>query len=463
MTKNEQIRQILNKLSDNELKWNFSEDWIEQIIKKYKEPISIIKVITAHNNLIEALAKDLFTFYKSQGFTHSLSDDIIEGKSYEGIFKALNTESNYNPVDALEKTYASRAVKNLLINEIKKEKKNTYTDDFKNVQPVKEHQIYKTSFLNDIQELDGDEYLAKFLKNISISKKRKFTEQQDLINLKLKINAIDTTAFYDDLGNKYNPSKYSFVPNHFKYQTICETPHRIEMFKARDLVEKSKSKFHLSVIKPLIDSGNLATANRKSKNTLVLSAVALDKNGNIIKTAYKGQCGQMKHHCEFTLFESVFEEEDWQKIKDGTVYVTLEPCHKRGIDSETGIPKIPCAVRCLESGIDTIYIAHHDPDESVKGHGIRTLESGQYTFNKVNGNLSANGFPDLNSALLLKEYFENRGYKKVIDDDEKIAYQVGKPVKVKLFHTDIALQIMQINKAFLKNKFPEAFITTLLV
>jgi pyrimidine deaminase RibD-like protein len=461
MTKQDEIKKILNSLSIGEAKWSYSFSWVDRIEQKYKKSLSLKNVRDAHSVLYQELINDLLSSFKSSSWIKSLPKDIIEDEVIKSILKL---ETHYNPdKGAVEKTFLEFAINNSLKNKLKNHKKKSLTNDFDNIEPIQEHQIINTSFLNDIQELDGDKCLAKFLKNISIAEKRKFNEEKDLLNFELKINRIDKTVFYDDLGNKYNPGKYSFVPNHFKYQTICETPHRIEMFKARDLVEESKSNFHNTVIQPLRNKGDFEKANKKEKNTPVLSAVALDKRGDIIKTAYKGQCGEMKHHCEFTLFESVFEEEDWFKIKGGTVFVTLEPCHKRGIDSETGNPKIPCAVRCLESGIDTIYIAHHDPDESVKGHGIKTLETGQYTFKKDYGILSANGFPDLHSALRLQKYFEDKGYRKVLDDDNKIAYQVGKPVNVKLFHTDIALQIMKINKSFLKNKFPEAFITTSLV
>jgi|GEM_PF-6477515 len=462
MKKHEKIRKILNIFSDRELKWNFSDDWISKIEKRCGNNLTVANVRGSHNSLISDLAQKVTAIVKTKGFAKRIDVSDIENFVWEKIQKTLNPDSNYNPKYA-EVTYVSNAVENLLKNEIRRKAKKHTNNDSNGVDSVIEHQVLTPTFLNDIQELDGDEHLAKFLKNISISSYRKFTEEEDLRNFKLKINGIDRTVFYDDLGNKYNPGKYSFVPNFFKYQTICETPHRIEMFKARDLVEESKSNFHKTVIQPLKNQGDYKSALHEEEKTPVLSAVALDKYGDVIKTAYKGQCGEMKHHCEFTLFESVFDTEDWNKIKGGTVYVTLEPCHKRGIDSDTGKAKIPCAVRCLESGIDSIYIAHHDPDESVKGHGIKTLETGQYTFKKDNGILSINGFRDLDSVLALKKYFEDKGYKKVVDNDESLVYQVGKPVKVNLFHTDIALQIMKINKSFLKNKFPEAYISTSLV
>ncbi len=456
----EKIREILNKIKEIP-KWDYSDDWLSKIASKCSNNFQASKIREAHNNLYIKLSNDLNKHFKSSSFAKSLEEDVIEDEVSIALTEKLQKFGSNN--NANEKTFLSTAIKNTLINKTKV-KKHSPIGGIEDLPVTEENITLDSTLLNEIFDLDGTKQLQVFLKNLSIAQKKKITNEKSIEKLNCKVTQIASTVFYDDLGNKYNSDSYSFIPNFFKFQTICKTPERLIMFKARDLVEKSKSQFNLNVIQPLKDKGEYTDASELQKNTPVLSALALDKNGNIIKTAYKGQCGEMKHHCEFTLFESVFEEEDWVKIKGGTVFVTLEPCHKRGtfICENTGLlkPKIPCAVRCVESGIASIYIAHHDPDELVKGHGIKTLETGQYTFNKDQGVISAKGFPDLEAALLLQKYFQDKGYKVIEEDKEKITYQIGTPVNVKLFHTDIALQIMNINSAFLGNKLPKAFITT---
>ncbi|WP_040205964.1 bifunctional diaminohydroxyphosphoribosylaminopyrimidine deaminase/5-amino-6-(5-phosphoribosylamino)uracil reductase RibD [Neobacillus jeddahensis] len=53
--------------------------------------------------------------------------------------------------------------------------------------------------------------------------------------------------------------------------------------------------------------------------------------------------------------------------KDGTIYVTLEPCSHHG---RTG----PCAVAIVEAGIKKVVIATLDPNPVVSGNGVKILE-----------------------------------------------------------------------------------------
>lgn len=213
MAQQEQIRQILDSLSVEELKWNFSENWLEQIEKRCSENLTKNKVKIVHRNLINELAKDLFKFYRSQDFSNTISDDTIEGKAYEGVLKALNPESKYNPKESIEKTYVSRAVRNLLLNVIKKEKKYANIDELENIESVSEYQTLKTSFIYDVQDIDGDIYLPSFLKYKSIIEKKKVNNRDDVKGLNFKL---DTT-----LQDGVESEDYFFVPNYLKYKSIC--------------------------------------------------------------------------------------------------------------------------------------------------------------------------------------------------------------------------------------------------
>lgn len=56
-----------------------------------------------------------------------------------------------------------------------------------------------------------------------------------------------------------------------------------------------------------------------------------------------------------------------EKAKDGTIYVTLEPCSHHG---RTG----PCAVAIVEAGIKKVVIATLDPNPVVSGNGVKILK-----------------------------------------------------------------------------------------
>ncbi|MGM4931995.1 deaminase [Tardiphaga sp. 619_E2_N8_5] len=91
-----------------------------------------------------------------------------------------------------------------------------------------------------------------------------------------------------------------------------------------------------------------------------VGAVLADEDGNILLRAHRGE-NESGGHAEFLLFQKA--ENEGIDLRDKTLFVTLEPCTRRG----TG--KIPCAVRVGNSGIKRVYIGTIDPNPSICGRG----------------------------------------------------------------------------------------------
>lgn len=450
------IQEIKIILEENDnLIWKFSDNWLNDIQKLCNNDFSVSNIKKIHNNKFESLNKEFNNIFKNK-FSNINEDEVKDIVIVEMVKLLQIGKKTFNPIKkATEETFLSKCINNKLLTTSIKINKQISFDNLEHTLSVSDNYNEEINFLNKILEFDGNDSLYLFLKNLSISKNKNlhlFEKDRDWSKLKINSNSVNRNAFYNDLPKGYKSNKNNIIPGYTKYQSLCQTEERKAMFIARDLVTKCKSNFITNKKK-----------NQKFSKIPVLSAIAFDKNGELIKMTYKGEKGEMKHHCEFTLFESVFEKEDWNRIKGGVVYVTLEPCHKRGnykCESTNELkPKIPCAVRCVESGISKIFIAHHDPDETVKGNGIETLQTGEYKFKKEKGKLVKNGFPDIESAKTLAKYFEDKeSCTKLVDSENELVYKIGSPIEVEFFHTDIAIQIMKINSDFLQNKLREAFI-----
>jgi diaminohydroxyphosphoribosylaminopyrimidine deaminase / 5-amino-6-(5-phosphoribosylamino)uracil reductase len=93
----------------------------------------------------------------------------------------------------------------------------------------------------------------------------------------------------------------------------------------------------------------------------MVGAVVLDKEGRVAGEGYHHAKGQP--HAEE---EAVKQAGD--RAKGGTLYVNLEPC--------THAHREPCcADAVIESGIYRVVISMPDPDERMRGAGIKALES----------------------------------------------------------------------------------------
>jgi diaminohydroxyphosphoribosylaminopyrimidine deaminase/5-amino-6-(5-phosphoribosylamino)uracil reductase len=97
---------------------------------------------------------------------------------------------------------------------------------------------------------------------------------------------------------------------------------------------------------------------RTSPNPMV-GAVVLDPEGLVAGEGFHREAGQK--HAEEEALEAAGE-----RARDGTLYVNLEPCaHAHRIPS--------CAQAAIDAGIRRVVVSMTDPDERVRGAGLRML------------------------------------------------------------------------------------------
>ena len=95
----------------------------------------------------------------------------------------------------------------------------------------------------------------------------------------------------------------------------------------------------------------------------LVGAVLVGPDGNVIAEAHRGHYGSGDHG-EFSLLEK-----SGARVPAGsTLYVTLEPCTKRG-DGKT-----PCADRVIAAGIARVVIGIHDLNPDIDGRGEEELK-----------------------------------------------------------------------------------------
>jgi diaminohydroxyphosphoribosylaminopyrimidine deaminase / 5-amino-6-(5-phosphoribosylamino)uracil reductase len=93
----------------------------------------------------------------------------------------------------------------------------------------------------------------------------------------------------------------------------------------------------------------------------MVGAVVLDKEGRVAGEGYHHAKG--RPHAEEEALEQAGD-----RAKGGTLYVNLEPCTHAHRET-------CCADAVIESGIYRVVISMSDPDERMRGAGIKTLES----------------------------------------------------------------------------------------
>ncbi|MHB8587729.1 MAG: bifunctional diaminohydroxyphosphoribosylaminopyrimidine deaminase/5-amino-6-(5-phosphoribosylamino)uracil reductase RibD [Candidatus Dormibacteraceae bacterium] len=97
-----------------------------------------------------------------------------------------------------------------------------------------------------------------------------------------------------------------------------------------------------------------------SPNPMV-GAVVLDSGGLIAGEGFHRKAGH--RHAEEEALQAAGE-----RARDGTLYVNLEPC--------THAHRTPsCAQAAIDAGIRRVVVSMTDPDERVRGAGLRMLES----------------------------------------------------------------------------------------
>ncbi len=97
-----------------------------------------------------------------------------------------------------------------------------------------------------------------------------------------------------------------------------------------------------------------------SPNPMV-GAVIVSDDGMILGEGYHRKCGEA--HAEVNAINAVADK---SRLKDSTMYVTLEPCSHYG---RTG----PCTDLIIKEGIPRVVVGTRDPFEKVNGTGIDKL------------------------------------------------------------------------------------------
>src|SRR6202158_6081309 len=93
----------------------------------------------------------------------------------------------------------------------------------------------------------------------------------------------------------------------------------------------------------------------------MVAAVVLDADGRVAGEGYHQEAGQP--HAEEVALAAAGDQS-----RNGTLYVNLEPCaHEHRSPS--------CAQLAIDAGLRRVVVAMTDPDDRVRGAGLRMLES----------------------------------------------------------------------------------------
>jgi pyrimidine deaminase RibD-like protein len=114
----------------------------------------------------------------------------------------------------------------------------------------------------------------------------------------------------------------------------------------------------------------LARASRGEfgKVSPLVGAVVLDKDGQILGGASRGEDDEHKQHAEYNLLKVKLPK---AILAGSTVFTTLEPCFQRNP------PKKSCASRLAQRRVARVVIGMLDPDPTVHGKGqMQLLRSG---------------------------------------------------------------------------------------
>ncbi|MBN1185156.1 MAG: hypothetical protein JXB49_22915 [Bacteroidales bacterium] len=250
--------------------------------------------------------------------------------------------------------------------------------------------------------------------------------------------------------------------NRFQFQRNAENRKWMEM--AIGEMRKSLEKLN-SFIKSQKTKNPKFDEIKFRQNTPILSSIAISYNGRHVAKCFKGQVSSFigdrdltfDKHCEFSLFTEIISEYNLPLYKDGVLFVTLEPCNKRGfwLDGDQKKPKIPCAVRCVEAGFRKIFIGSLDDNKDVFKKGKEILESGKYIFPLENG-CHIGSLKQVEAAKLLEEYFISKNYP-YFKYTDKIVFQIGNPIEVHDFESDLIEEVRKLNSAFLQRHSPNLF------
>ena len=92
----------------------------------------------------------------------------------------------------------------------------------------------------------------------------------------------------------------------------------------------------------------------------MVGAVIIDKAGKLVGQGFHQKSGEV--HAEVMALQQAGEQ-----ARDGTIYVTLEPCNHQG---KTG----PCTEAIIAAGLARVVVGTQDPNPQVAGSGLQRLQ-----------------------------------------------------------------------------------------
>ncbi len=404
-------------------------------------------------------------------------------------------------------------------NDIKDEASN-YIEGIETADEAKKHQEHRRRYLDELDVNKRDTEVKQYSNTIPYNDDRiyEYTFRYYLFRDLINYNA---TKFNDELIAKRFIPKYEFVKrlNNTEFYPITEY-HKHRVLALRPEMETmehclSKLKEGVKAFNSEIEKQKKVEQKKKKdtntarfseddkKKIPMLSAAAIDKDGKLLASCYKGEKEELNPqgeprtfelHCEYILLKILLEDNArLHELQNGTLFVTLEPCNKRkyycqnkdchkNCEHEKVEPKIPCAVRCLESGAKRIYVSNADTDPNVLDKGIFILKTGTYPIelmqndeyvlyetHKDKQKKESRGLKELEKYFKKKKYeFKKWDKKKFLHEYPKVKlskhttdirlYTISAPMEVFPFHPEITRDIIELNTDFLQNKGKDYFL-----
>jgi HAD superfamily phosphoserine phosphatase-like hydrolase len=154
----------------------------------------------------------------------------------------------------------------------------------------------------------------------------------------------------------------------------CENLKQIfEEKDIKDLLDNSKKRFkdHIDNIRlkelmlESIEEAKKSMSEGDSKKHPKVGAILADIHGKILLRAHRGQAGPGTH-CEYSLLTKA--EEEGIDCSQTILFVTLEPCSKRGEG------KTPCAIRIINKHVPKVYVGSIDRNPEFRSKGLQDMQ-----------------------------------------------------------------------------------------
>jgi pyrimidine deaminase RibD-like protein len=444
--------------------WKFSKKWINSVTGSVNKSINVTTTETEFRKIVFVchqkewlkLRRQLISYFRSKYSNIDIFDieDVIENNMLNMVY-----DSKYNPEMSSEEVFLKICISNDLLTFIKKTNiSRSDMDQYESTLSIESSVV--DGYLMELIDHD-DKALIRIINHLKIISPEFVDQLAQEGQYYLNYTVASKQFLFDDVPDEFidivaNEDLRINVYGYSKYEKIILSDDYVLMNKAIELLQECRENFYLD----LLPNKGLKNSEQYSyiEKVPLLSAIAVDSMKDIIKTAYKGETGCMDKHCEFMLLEEMLDKDEKSRLIGGALYVTLEPCNKRGMyfDGKVIKPKIPCAVRCVESGISKIFIGTRDPDNTVNWTGAQTLMTGSYKICLDDNGDFIGDKKEKKSASLLMDYFISKGYKYELNKN-CLVFKIGGSVEVDFFPPELSLKIMNINKEFLWNRAKNAF------